>query len=96
MVGAAAVVCLEDGKIADARIALTGVSDVPVRATEVEAILNGAEPTEDAFAAAAEEAAKSLSPPADLHGSSSYRRHLAAVLMRQTLTLAAQRAREAA
>jgi carbon-monoxide dehydrogenase medium subunit len=96
MVGAAAVVRLEDGKIADARIALTGVSDVPVRATEVEAILNGAEPTEDAFAAAAEEAAKSLSPPADLHGSSSYRRHLAAVLMRQTLTLAAQRAREAA
>jgi carbon-monoxide dehydrogenase medium subunit len=96
MVGAAATVRLEDGKIADARVALTGVSDVPVRAPEVETILNGAEPTEEAFAAAAEEAAKSLSPPADLHGSSSYRRHLAAVLMRRTLTLAAQRAREAA
>ena len=96
MVGAAAVVRLEDGKIADARVALTGVSGVPVRATEAETVLEGAEPTEEAFATAAEEAAKSLSPPADLHGSSAYRRHLAALLMRRTLKLAAQRAREAA
>jgi carbon-monoxide dehydrogenase medium subunit len=96
MVGAAAVVRLEDGKIADARVALTGVSDVPVRATEAETILDGAEPTDEAFATAAEEAAKSLSPPADLHGTSAYRRHLAAVLMRRTLKLAAQRAEEAA
>jgi carbon-monoxide dehydrogenase medium subunit len=96
MVGAAAMVRLEDGKIADARVALTGVSDIPVRATEAEAILEGAEPTDEAFATAAEEAAKSLSPPADLHGSSSYRRHLATVLMRRTFKLAAQRAKEAA
>src|SRR5580700_1260038 len=79
MVGAAAMVRLENGKIADARVALTGVSDVPVRATEAETILHGAEPTDEAFAAAAEEAAASLSPPADLHGSSTYRRHLAVV-----------------
>jgi carbon-monoxide dehydrogenase medium subunit len=96
MVGATAMVRLEDGKIANARVALTGVSSVPVRATEAETILNGAEPTEEAFGTAAEEAARSLSPPADLHGSSSYRRHLAAVLMRRVLKLAAQRAQEAA
>ena len=96
MVGAAAMVRLEDGKIADARVALTGVSDVPVRATEAEAILEGAEPSDEAFATAAEESAKSLSPPADLHGSSAYRRHVTAVLMRRALKLAAQRAREAA
>ena len=90
------MVCLENGKIATVRVALTGVSGVPVRATEAEAILGGAEPTEEAFATAAEEAAKALSPPADLHGSSAYRRHLAAVLMRRTLKLAAQRAKEAA
>jgi carbon-monoxide dehydrogenase medium subunit len=77
-------------------VALTGVSGVPVRATEAEGILDGAEPTEEAFAAAAEEAAKSLSPPSDLHGSSAYRRHLAAVLMRRTLALATRRAKEAA
>ena len=96
MVGAAAMVRLEDGMVADARIALTGVSGVPVRATKAETILDGAEPTEEAFAAAAAEAAQSLSPPADLHGSSAYRRHLAAVLMRRTLKVAAQRAQEAA
>jgi aerobic carbon-monoxide dehydrogenase medium subunit len=96
MVGAAAMVRLENGKVADARVALTGVSDVPVRAIEAEAILVGAEPTDEAIATAADEAAKSLSPPADLHGSSAYRRHIAAVLMSRTLTVAAQRAREAA
>ncbi len=90
------MVRLEDGKISDARIALTGVSDVPVRATEAEAILQGAEPTDEAFVAAAEEAAKSLSPPADLHGSSAYRRHVATVLMKRTLRVAAQRAQEVA
>lgn len=96
MVGAAAMVRLKDRRIADARVVLTGVSGVPMRAPEVETILDGAEPTEEAFAAAADEAAKSLSPPADLHGTSAYRRHLATVLMRRTLTLAAQRAQEAA
>ncbi len=96
MVGAAAMVRVKDGRIVDARIVLTGVSDVPVRAREVETILGGAEPTQDAFAAAAEEAASALSPPADLHGSSAYRRHLAAVLMKRTLMLAARRAEMAA
>jgi len=96
MVGAAAMVRLQNGKITNARMALTGVSGVPVRSPEVETILRGAEPSEEAFGTAAEEAAKSLSPPADLHGSSAYRRHLAVVLMRRTLTLAAQRAQEAA
>jgi carbon-monoxide dehydrogenase medium subunit len=95
-VGAVAMVRLEDGGIAEARVALTGVSGVPVRATEAETILAGAEPSEELFGAAADEAAKSLSPAGDIHGSASYRRHLAVVLMRRTLTLAAQRAREAA
>ncbi len=91
MVGAAAMIRLTDGKIAEARVVLTGVSDVPVRATEAETILGGAEPTREAFAAAAEDAAEALSPPADLHGSSAYRRHLAVVLMKRTLALATQR-----
>jgi carbon-monoxide dehydrogenase medium subunit len=96
MVGAAAVVRLDDRKIVDARVVLTGVSGTPVSAIEVEATLAGADPTEDAFAEAAEQAAKALSPPADVHGSSAYRRHLAAVLIRRTLKVAARRAQEAA
>jgi carbon-monoxide dehydrogenase medium subunit len=96
MVGAAAVVRLEDAKIAEARIALTGVGGTPVRADDAEAMLAGAEPDEETFAEVGQQAAKTLSPPADVHGSSAYRRHLAAVLVRRTLKLAAQRAQEAA
>jgi carbon-monoxide dehydrogenase medium subunit len=96
VVGAVAVVRLEAGRIADARLVFTGVSDTPVRATAAESMLVGAEPTDEAIAEAAGEASKDLSPPADLHGTSEYRRHLVRVLARRTLTVAVQRAREAA
>lgn len=96
MVGAAATVRLDNGKIGEARVALTGVSDTPVRATDAEAALTGAAPTDEAFADAAEQGAKSLSPPSDLHGSSAYRRHIAGVVMKRALKAAAARAGEAA
>lgn len=96
VVGAVAVVRLEAGRIADARLVLTGVSDTPVRAAAAESMLLGAEPTDEALAEAAGEASKDLSPPADLHGTSAYRRHLAGVLARRTLAVAVQRAQEAA
>jgi carbon-monoxide dehydrogenase medium subunit len=96
MVGAAATVRLEDGKISEARIALTGVSGSPVRAADAEAILGGAMPTEEAFADASEQGAKSLSPPSDLHGSAAYRRHVAGVVMKRALKAAAARAGVAA
>jgi carbon-monoxide dehydrogenase medium subunit len=96
MVGAAAVVRLQDAKIAEARIVLTGVGGTPVRAADAEAMLVGTEADEETFAEVGQQAAKTLAPPADVHGSSAYRRHLAAVLIRRTLKLAAQRAQEAA
>jgi carbon-monoxide dehydrogenase medium subunit len=96
MVGAAAVVRLADGKIVTARVVLTGVSGTPHRASEAENLLVGAAPSPEAFAEAAAQAAESLTPPADVHGSSNYRRRLAAVLVRRTLEVAVQRAREAA
>jgi carbon-monoxide dehydrogenase medium subunit len=96
MVGAAAAVRLERGRLADVRVVLTGVSDAAFRATEAEAVLAGAEPTEAAFADAADQAAKALSPPADIHGSSAYRRHLARILITRTLTRATHNAEQAA
>ena len=98
MVGAAAMVRLDqgNGRIADARVALTGVSDTPVRAREAEQILAGADPTDETWAEAAQKASTALSPPADVHGSSAYRRHVAGVLIRRTLAAAAARAKEAA
>jgi len=95
--GAGAVVTLDDaGAIASARVALCGVGDRPVLATAVEEALAGAEPTDDAIAAAAERAARILEPPSDVHGSATYRRHLAAVMTRRSVLRAVQRAREGA
>lgn len=96
VVGALAVVRLEAGQMSDVRVVLTGVSDTPVRATAAESVLLGAEPTDEALTEAAGQVSRDLSPPADLHGTSAYRRHLAGVLTRRTLTVAVQRAREAA
>ncbi|MDP8910688.1 MAG: xanthine dehydrogenase family protein subunit M [Actinomycetota bacterium] len=75
------------------RIVLGCVSAVPVRLTEMEARLNGGELSDDAVRAAARGVGASLDPPADVHASSDYRRHLGEVLARRAVLQAAQRAR---
>lgn len=91
MVGAAAMVRVEDERITEARIVLTGVSDVPVRAFDAEATLTAAPPSDEVLAEAAAQTADSLSPPTDIHGSSAYRRHVAGVLVRRAVRAATQR-----
>lgn len=91
MVGVAAAVTVEAGAITDARIALSGMADTPVRATAAEAGLSGAAPTLEAFTAAGQAAVDGLTPPADLHGTSAYRSQVGAVLVRRALTQAAAR-----
>lgn len=94
IVGAAIQVHLaDDGTIDDARVALVGVSDLPVRRAEAEAALRGRAPDEAAFDAAADAAAEGLTPAGDLHGSSAYRVHLARQVVRRALGTAARRAR---
>jgi carbon-monoxide dehydrogenase medium subunit len=63
------------------RITLGGVAPVPVRATAAEAVL-GAGGT---AAEAADAAARDLDPTGDLHGSSAYRRTIAAEMVRRAL-----------
>ena len=89
IVGLAASLTLADGAISDARLAFAGVSDVPVRAAEAEAFLVGERPSSDVFEEAARLAAAGLDPPADLHGSSEYRKKVAATLVRRGLRAAA-------
>jgi CO/xanthine dehydrogenase FAD-binding subunit len=84
-----------EGRIDDARIVLSGVSDAPLRRPEAERTIIGASPTADALDAAADVAADGLAPPADLHGTSAYRIHVARVLVRRALDTAAQRAEAA-
>ena len=85
IVAVATAVEVEDGRVRSARIALAGVSDAPVRATEAEAMLAGATPGEVAFDEAGRAAAAGLRPPSDSHGSSDYRKQLAAALVRRAL-----------
>jgi carbon-monoxide dehydrogenase medium subunit len=84
-----------EGRVDDARIVLSGVSDAPLRRPEAERAIVGATPGADAFDAASDAAADGLAPPADLHGTSAYRIHVARVLVRRALQKAAQRAEAA-
>jgi carbon-monoxide dehydrogenase medium subunit len=85
---AAAAATLEtgaDGKITHARIVLGAVADTAIRCEEAEAALLGQPAGKKAFQDAAKLAVETLTPPADLHASSHYRRHLARVLVERTL-----------
>ena len=69
-----------------ARIALFSVGDRPVLAEHARRALVGERPTADTIRGAADAAAAhDIDPPGDIHASSAYRRHLAAVLMRRAL-----------
>jgi aerobic carbon-monoxide dehydrogenase medium subunit len=87
LAGAAASVSLDDrGRCAAARVALLSLSDRPVLAARVSAMLVGHAPSAEAIRAAAEAAAEhDIDPTSDLHASSTYRRRLAAVLIRRVL-----------
>ncbi len=94
IVGLAASLTLSDGAISDARLALAGVSAVPVRAAAAEDLLVGERPSAELFDEAARRATADIDPPADLHGSSGYRKTVAAALVRRGLRAAADNARE--
>ena len=94
MVGLAASLTLADGAISDARLAFAGLSDVPVRAAAAEDLLVGERPSTELFDEAARRAIADVDPPADLHGSSDYRKAVAAALVRRGLRAAADNARE--
>ena len=89
IVGLAASLVLSGEVISDARLAFAGVSDVPVRATAAEDLLVGERPSTELFDEAARRATEDLDPPGDLHGSSDYRKKVAAALVRRGLRAAA-------
>jgi carbon-monoxide dehydrogenase medium subunit len=89
IVAVAAMVRVEDGTIAEARIGLTNMGSTPLRAAAVEQALGGAPLTRDAIAAASAHAAEGTDPASDLNGDASYRRHLAEVLTRRAVIAAA-------
>lgn len=93
VVGVAAMVGLKDGKVARVSLVVGGAVPSPVRCSAAEAALTGAAPTEDAIAAAAAKVAEALeNPMSDLYASGEYRVHLATVMAKRALMMAAQRA----
>jgi aerobic carbon-monoxide dehydrogenase medium subunit len=92
MVGLAVSLVLSGGLITDARLALAGVSYVPVRAAAAEDLLTGERPSTELFDEAARRATDDIDPPGDLHGSSDYRKTVAAAVVRRGLRAAADNA----
>jgi aerobic carbon-monoxide dehydrogenase medium subunit len=90
MVGVCALVKgAGDGSCEDVRIGLTHMGSTPLRASAAEAALRGQGLDQSSIAAAAERAAEGTDPPGDLNATPDYKRHLARVLTRRALEVAA-------
>ena len=88
----AATVSVSGGAMKEARIALTGVGQTPVRASEAEALLVGQKLEAKLMARVIEAVRAAIKPETDLHASSDYRRQLAGTLVGRALAAALQRA----
>src|SRR5215210_782379 len=86
IVAAAVALEVSDGRCNSARVVLGGVADTPLRVSEAERVLEGAEVSREAFEEAGWAAAKVVDPPSDVQGTAEYRRDLSAVLIRRALT----------
>ena len=75
-----------------ARIGLTNVNAVPMRATDAEAALVGQAVTDEVLEAAGQAAAAQCEPSADLRGSEAYKRDLTRVLTKRAISKAVARA----
>ncbi|HEX5692611.1 MAG TPA: xanthine dehydrogenase family protein subunit M, partial [Roseiflexaceae bacterium] len=83
---------VENGNCTAARIALTNVNSVPMRATGAEAALIGQSPNADVLEAAGQAAAAECDPSGDLRGSVEYKRNLVRILTKRAIAKAAERA----
>lgn len=94
LAGVAVLVTLDgQGRCEQARMVFLSVGDGPVDAPQAAEMLKGQAPTPELIHAAAEKAARDeIDPGSDIHASAEYRRHLAGVLARRTLTQAFERA----
>ncbi len=88
IVGVAAVVAMSGGTVSHARVALTGVGEVPYRAKAVEAALAGSDGSPAAVAAAAEHAADGQTVNSDIHADRDYRARMAVVYTRRAIEAA--------
>jgi carbon-monoxide dehydrogenase medium subunit len=91
----AAQLTMQDNTCTAARIALTNVNPMPMRATEAEQILIGQELTDEVLEAAGQAAAQACDPWPDLRGTVEYKRDLTRVITKRAIRKAAERAQGA-
>jgi carbon-monoxide dehydrogenase medium subunit len=94
LVGVAALIALEDGRVARAAIALSGVGPTAVRASAAETALVGSAPDAATIAAAVDAAVADLRPAGDLHASTETRKDIARSWLRRGIELALSRAQD--
>jgi carbon-monoxide dehydrogenase medium subunit len=96
VVGAGVSVTLDSSRTrcAAARVSLAAVAPTPLLVLEAAAALVGSALTEADFDKAAELARAAARPISDMRGDAEYRRHLVGVLVRRTLRIATDRAKE--
>lgn len=90
--GVCAAVTMDEGRIASAKVAVTGISSRPYRARHAERTLLCESPRDSLIEQAASVVAAGITPLSDHFASGPYRRHLAEVLTRRALTRAISRA----
>lgn len=93
VVGATAVVTLEDGAVSQARVAITALAPTIRLVPEAERALVGSDGNAAAVDAAADAVAAASSPITDVRGSAEYRLAMARVIGRRAVTGALARAR---
>ena len=88
IVGVCAIIASSGGSISHARVAVTGVGEVPYRAKAVEAALSGSDGSPDAVASAAAHATDGQTVNSDIYADRAYRSKLAEVYVRRAIDAA--------
>jgi CO/xanthine dehydrogenase FAD-binding subunit len=92
-VGGSVTLDPDDDRIINARIALGAVGPTPIVATEAAKAIIGKKLDATTLDNAARAASAAATPIDDMRGTAEFRRHIAGVLTRRVLTIAAERAR---
>ncbi len=86
VVAAAAQITVDkNGRCSDARVAVSGAGETPLRIRGAERVLVGSNGSREALDAAAAQVPSEVAPVSDLKGSESYRRQMARVFVRRAL-----------
>lgn len=77
---------IEGGVVRDARIGAGGIADIPLRLPELEEAIVGQPANQETVIRIASMSRDLVDPPADIHGSSEYRRDLLVTVIKRALT----------